>query len=115
MRKNILSIFFLPLLTLVFGCATSKDVENVERQTATINAELREVKGNLDEINFSLQAQSKKLKETQDSVKSLESTQNSCSEGQRSIAEDLTVIKRNQADMGSKMFTMEGGEVKGVS
>ena len=93
---------------LAAGCATSEDVKGVERQTATINAELREIKGNLDEINFSLQAQTKK-------VKDLQETQNSCSDSQKSIAEELAVIKRNQADMGSKMFTMEGGEVKGVS
>lgn len=104
MKKNTLLILLLALVALVFGCATSKDVEQVERQTATINAELREVKGNLDEINFSLQAEEKRIKETLDAVQ----------KDQARISEDLTVVKENQADLGSRIFSSKSpGEISG--
>src|SRR5512135_3840396 len=112
MKKYIWLLCLGAMTAVASGCATSDDVSKVERQTATINAELREIKGNLDDINFAMQAQAKKLNETQESVKTLEQSN---ADSQKAIAEDLGVVKRNQADIGSRMFTMEGGEVKGVS
>ncbi|MGA2192896.1 MAG: tol-pal system protein YbgF [Nitrospirota bacterium] len=105
------AVLFLSLLPLaVIGCATSQDVEQVERQTASISAELREAKGDLDQINYNLQAQNKKMKEVSDSV---QYGIPPLAEKIKAISDDLTVIKRNQADLSSRAFT--GGGAAGVT
>lgn len=97
----------MPLL--VAGCATSADVQGVERQTAGINAGLREVKGNLDEINYSLQAENKRSKDTQASLASMQRDIEEVSMSARGLSDELSVIKKNQADLGSRMFSSAGG------
>lgn len=94
---------------LVAGCATSADVQGVERQTAGINAGLREVKGNLDEINFSLQAENKRSKDIQASLASMQKDIEAVSLYTRGLSDELSVIKKNQADFGSKLFSSAGG------
>ncbi len=97
----------MPLL--VAGCATSADMQDLERQTAGINAGLREAKGNLDEINFSLQAENKRSKDIQASLASLQADIEAVTQNTKGLGEDLAVVKRNQADIGSKMFSSAGG------
>ncbi len=87
---------------LAAGCATSADMQGLERQNASTNAALREVKGNLDEINFSLQAENKRSKEIQASLEVV-------SQNTKGLTDELSIIKRNQADLGSKMFSSAGG------
>jgi tol-pal system protein YbgF len=112
MKKNIVFMFFLAIPALVFGCATSKDVQNVERQTATINAELREIKGNLDEINFSLQSGDKRSKEALEKTAAIEKDQARLNASMKGLSEDFSVVKQNQADLGSRMFSSKGtGEI----
>lgn len=97
----------IPLLAA--GCATSADMQGLERQNASTNAALREVKGNLDEINFSLQAENKRSKDIQASLASMQAVIEAVTLNTKGLGEDLTVIKRNQADIGSKMFSSAGG------
>ena len=91
------------------GCATSADMQGLERQNASTNAALREVKGNLDEINFSLQAENKRSKELQTSIASMQNELEAVSLNTKGLPDELSVIKRNQADLGSKMFSSAGG------
>ena len=97
-----LAYFLLLIPILAAGCATSADMQGLERQNAGINAALREVKGNLDEINFSLQAENKRSKEIQTSLDVV-------SLNTKGLTDELSIIKRNQADLGSKMFSSASG------
>jgi tol-pal system protein YbgF len=109
MKKYIVFMLFLAISTLFWGCATSKDVQNVERQTATINAALREIKGNLDDINFSLQAGDKRSRDALEKTSAIEKEQARLSASMKGLSEDFSVVKQNQADLGSRMFSSKGG------
>lgn len=103
-------IIFLPLILMVFGygCATSADVDRVERQTAATNAQLRQIQGSLDDINYSLQAQNKRSLESLELLKSFTQVKGSL----KSLNEQTNTILRNQADLGNREFS---GTTGGVS
>ena len=96
------------------GCATGADIDNIERQTSSINAGLLAVKGNLDDINFALQAQNKRSKDMQDMVSALTKGQANIASGQKDQLDDLDVIKRNQADLGAKMTAGPAGGARNI-
>lgn len=96
------------------GCATGADIDNIERQTSSINAGLLAVKGNLDDINFALQAQNKRSKDMQDMVSALTKGQANIASGQKDQLDDLDVIKRNQADLGAKMAAGPAGGARNI-
>jgi tol-pal system protein YbgF len=102
-------IIFLPLILMVFayGCATSADVDNVERQTAAINAQLRQIQGSLDDINYSLQAENKRSLESFEMLKSISQVKGTL----KSLNEQTNTILRNQADLGNREFSSTGGGV----
>jgi tol-pal system protein YbgF len=102
-------IIFLPLILMVFayGCATSGDVDNVERQTAAINAQLRQIQGSLDDINYSLQAENKRSLESFEMLKSISQVKGTL----KSLNEQTNTILRNQADLGNREFSSTGGGV----
>jgi tol-pal system protein YbgF len=102
-------INFLPLILMVFayGCATSADVDRVERQTAATNAQLRQIQGSLDDINYSLQAQNKRSLESFEMLKSLTQVKGSL----KSLHEQTNTILRNQADLGNREFSGTSGGV----
>lgn len=99
-------IIFLPLILMVFGygCATSADVDSVERQTAAISAQLRDIQGNIDNINFSLQAENKRNKEFQSSFSRIDGSL-------KSLNDQTNTILRNQADLGNREFSGTSGGV----
>lgn len=88
-------------LLVLSGCATSGQLQDMERQTSSINSKMREMNGNLDDINFSLKAQTKNGKDAADRLAAME-------KDVKDMGADMAVIKRNQADLGSRMST--GGE-----
>ncbi len=100
-------IIFLPLILMVFGygCATSGDIDRVERQTAATNAQLRQIQGSMDDINFSLQAENKRSQE------SLELLKSQVKGGLKSLHEQTNTILRNQADLGNREFSSTSGGV----
>jgi tol-pal system protein YbgF len=102
-------IIFLPLILMVFayGCATSSDVDGVERQTAAINAQLRQMQGSIDDINYSLQAQNKRSLESFEMLKSVSQVKGSI----KSLNEQTNTILRNQADLGNREFSGTSGGV----
>jgi tol-pal system protein YbgF len=55
-----------------------------------------------------MKAESKRSKEIQETLKAIE-------ENLKTLDGEIAVIKRNQADLGSRMFTMAGGEISGFS
>lgn len=115
MKKIILLGSTALLLTFAAaGCATSADIDNIQRQTSSINAGLLAVKGNLDDINFSLQAQNKRAKDLQDMVSALTKGQADIASGQKDQLDDLEVIKRNQADLGAKLSAGPTGGAKNI-
>jgi tol-pal system protein YbgF len=90
---------------LLSGCATSQDVDRLERQVASNNAALREVKGNLDEINFGIQAANKRSKDSTEQLQAIQKGQGALAESMKLMGEDINTVKRNQADLGSKVFS----------
>jgi tol-pal system protein YbgF len=106
MKKYIL---FLPLILMVFayGCATSADVDRVERQTAATNAQLRQIQGSIDDINYSLQAMNKRSLESFEMLKSVSQVKGSL----KSLHEQTNTILRNQADLGNREFSSTSGGV----
>ncbi len=108
MKKMILLGSTAFLLTFAAaGCATSSDIDNIQRQTSSINADLLAMKGDLDDINFSLQAQNKRAKDLQAMVSAL-------AKGQKDQLDDLEVIKRNQADLGAKLAAGPTGGARNI-
>ncbi|HLB25998.1 MAG TPA: tol-pal system protein YbgF, partial [Nitrospirota bacterium] len=101
-------VVMLSFIGLATGCATTQDVGQVERQTAGINAGLREIKGNLDEINYALQAEGKLNADTLEALRALEKAQAESSSSLKTVMDDLEAVKRSQADMSSRMFTGAG-------
>jgi tol-pal system protein YbgF len=106
MKKYIL---FLPLVLMVFacGCATSADVDRVERQTAATNAQLRQIQGSIDDINYSLQAMNKRSLESFEMLKSVSQVKGSL----KSLHEQTNTILKNQADLGNREFSSTSGGV----
>ena len=102
-------IIFLPLILMVFGygCATSADIDRVERQTAATNAQLRQIQGSIDDINFSLQAENKRSQESLELLKSFTQVKGSL----KSLHEQTNTILRNQADLGNREFSGTSGGV----
>jgi tol-pal system protein YbgF len=102
-------IIFLPLILMVFayGCATSADVDRVERQTAATNAQLRQIQGSIDDINYSLQAMNKRSLESFEMLKSVSQVKGSL----KSLHEQTNTILRNQADLGNREFSSTSGGV----
>jgi len=88
------------LAALVFtGCATGKDIERIEGKLDTQTGEIRGMRQELDEVRYSLKDQKKMISKVDD-----------ISAGIDSIKEELEVVKRNQASLGNKVFSMSGGE-----
>ncbi len=102
-------IIFLPLILMVFGygCATSADIDRVERQSAATNAQLRQIQGSIDDINFSLQAENKRSQESLELIKSFTQVKGSL----KSLNEQTNTILRNQADLGNREFSGTSGGV----
>ncbi len=104
-------LIFLPLVLLVFayGCATSSDINRVEQQSATNNAQLREIGGSIDDINYSLKAENRRSKELVGMMKSFSQV----NENLKSINDQMGTILKNQADLESHAFS--SGSKRGIS
>jgi len=103
----------IPVL-LGLGCATRSDIQGIERKTAMINEDMRAMKGGMDEVNYSLQAEVKRGKEAQAKLAEVQKSNAQIAETLKAVADDLSVIKRNQADLGSRMHAMAGGEISSL-
>jgi tol-pal system protein YbgF len=90
-----------------YGCATSADIDRVERQSAATNAQLRQIQGSIDDINFSLQAENKRSQESLELLKSFTQVKGSL----KSLNEQTNTILRNQADLGNREFSGTSGGV----
>ncbi len=90
-----------------YGCATSADIDRVERQSAATNAQLRQMQGSIDDINFSLQAENKRSQESLELLRSFTQVKGSL----KSLNEQTNTILRNQADLGNREFSGTSGGV----
>ncbi len=104
-------LIFLPLVLMVFayGCATSSDINRVEQQSAANNAQLREIGGSIDDINYSLKAENRRSKELLGMMKSFSQVNDSL----KSINDQLGTVIKNQADIESHIFS--SGSKSGIS
>ncbi len=103
------------LLSLNTGCATSSDVEQLQRQVSSVDAEVGSVKGNISDLDAVMESEARRGKEIQAEIKAISDSQAKMSGTLKALGDDLAVVKRNQADLGSRMFTMEGGQITGFA
>ncbi|MBI5191096.1 MAG: tol-pal system protein YbgF [Nitrospirae bacterium] len=115
MRNLILLLMVLMLAALMQGCATSDDLKHIDDQLSEIRADVRTSKVSIENVNMSLDAQARKGGDMLTALEALKSGNAKLSADVKSVSEELAVIKRNQADLGSKMFTMSGGEMTSLS
>jgi len=107
MRTAIIAVALLAMLGTT-GCVTGKDMERLETKLNTQTGEIRSIRQDLDEVRYTLDDHAK-------STKAMTSKVDEISTGLDAIREDLEVVKRNQANLGNKVFTMSGGEAMGAA
>jgi len=111
----ILALAAAAMVTAGAGCATSKDLERVEREVSSVSSEVGTVKGGVGDLDISIKAEAKKTRDILAALKDLQDSQAQLTEAMKGLNSDLATVKRNQADLGSRMFTMAGGEITGFS
>jgi len=104
MKRTIVFATIL-LAAVISGCATTGDVERVEQKVASTNSELIGMRTELGGMAQSARSDSDRTTERLDRL----------SADMEAIRQDLDLIKRNQANLGSAMNSMAGGELMGVT
>ncbi len=83
------------------GCATTSDIERVEHKVASTNSELGAVRTNLEAHDRQARQDSARAREDMERL----------SADIDALRADMETVKRNQANLGSAMNTMAGGEL----
>jgi tol-pal system protein YbgF len=86
------------------GCATTQDLDRVERRVARTSAEIEGLRGGQSDIVALLNEDAKASRQTLDKLDKLSSDMDS-------MKQDVELVKRNQANIGSSISNMAGGEL----
>ena len=114
MKNTLYYVYLLAALIAVatgLGCATSKDVEQVGLQVSSANADLKTVKTTLYELQDSLKEQGKSDKDLSARLEEMEKAQSQMAGDIKTMGGEVTIVKRNQADLGASLSTMAGGQI----
>jgi tol-pal system protein YbgF len=105
MKRILVYATVLLAVVVASGCATTGDVERVEQKVASTNSELIGMRTEIDGMAQSAKTDSDRTMERLDKL----------SADMDAVRQDIDLIKRNQANLGSAMNSMAGGEIMGVT
>jgi len=104
MKRTIVFATIL-LAVVISGCATTGDVERVEQKVASTNSELIGMRTELGGMAQTARSDTDRTMERLDKL----------SADMEAVRQDLDLVKRNQANLGSAVNSMAGGELMGVT
>lgn len=108
MRAGIMKKYALFLLAVISitasGCATTQDLDRVERRVAKTSAEIEGLRDGQSEMVALLNEDAKADRQALDKLDKLSSDMDA-------MMQDVEQVKRNQANIGSSISSMAGGEL----